>query len=49
MTSDVPTGGRWNEGEAVFPINYLELLATFHALQSFCSDMRNVHVSIQSD
>ena len=49
MASDVSTGGRWNESEAVFPINYLERLAIFHALQSFCSDMRNVHVSIQSD
>ena len=41
--------GRWILSEAGFCINYLELLAIFHALRAFCVDMRDVHVSIQSD
>ena len=49
LKSCVSDGGRWTEAEGNFPINYLELLAIFHALRAFCSEMTNVHVSIQSD
>ena len=46
-------GGRWNESEAMRAanneINYLELLAAFLALKSFCPLMRNVHVKLQID
>lgn len=45
----ISVGGRWNENEIIFSINYLELLAIFYALQAFCEGLRNVHVSIQSD
>ena len=49
VCTDISIGGRWNEEEAVFPINYLELLAIFYALQAFCADLRGIHVSVQSD
>lgn len=49
VKTSISTGGRWNDAEAIFPINHLELLAIFYALQAFCSDLRNTHVSIQSD
>ncbi len=44
-------GGRWNADERmqVQNINFLELLAAFFALQSFCKDHRNIHVRIQID
>ena len=49
VSENVTSGGRWILSEAGFCINYLELLAMFHALRAFCVDMRDVHVSIQSD
>ena len=45
----VSIGGRWSLLEADNHINFLELLAIFNALRSFCSEMRSVHISIQSD
>ena len=46
-------GGRWNEEEMGLAndnnINYLELLAVFHALKSFCSKLNNVHVLVRID
>ena len=30
-------------------INYLELLAIFYGLQVFCSEMKDIHISTQSD
>ena len=46
-------GGRWNEIEAIIAakneINYLELLAAFFALKSFCGDLHNVHVKLNID
>ena len=46
-------GGRWNEFEAMIAarneINYLELLAAFFALKSFCRDSRNIHVKMNID
>jgi len=46
-------GGRWNETETELAesnrINYLELLAAFYALKSFCKDMSNVTVLIRLD
>lgn len=46
-------GGRWNQTEAELAqcnsINYLELLAAFYALKSFCKDLSNVTVLIRSD
>jgi len=46
-------GGKWNESEKHRAlhneINYLELLAVFLALKSFCSDLSNIHIVVQVD
>ena len=42
-------GGQWTEAEACHHINYLELLATFLALKSFCKNSSKVHVRLRSD
>ena len=47
--TSVSIGGRWSFLEADNHINFLELLAIFYALRSFCSELRSVHISIQSD
>lgn len=46
---DVHIGGRWKCEEADNNINFLELLAIFYALKSFCKDCKSVHVQILSD
>lgn len=43
------TGGNWSDSEAQFHINYLELLAAWLTLKTFCSDMNNVHIQLQLD
>jgi hypothetical protein len=46
-------GGRWNAAELLLAqnngINYLELLAVFHGLRSFCATLRKVHVLVRVD
>ena len=46
-------GGKWNESEQlranINQINYLELLAVFHALKAFCCELSNAHVVVQVD
>ena len=42
-------GGQWTKAEACHHINYLELLATFLALKSFCKHVSKVHVRLRSD
>ena len=41
--------GRWSEKEQYFHINYLQLLAIFFALKSFCRDFYSKHVHIFCD
>lgn len=41
--------GRWNETEAQYSINFLELLAVFYSLQALCKNSRNIHIEIQTD
>ena len=43
------TNGRWSPGELDYHINYLELLAGFHALQCFVSCRRSIHVRLALD
>ena len=43
------TGGRWNEKEKQWHINYLELLGAFHALQSFQDKLVDKHVQLLLD
>jgi len=45
----VKIGGRWNDSEKTHHINYLELLAVFHALKSFCKDYKSVHIGLKID
>ena len=45
----VSTGGRWTEQEQEFHINYLEILAIFFVLKSFCSQVKNKHIRIFTD
>jgi hypothetical protein len=45
--NDSKIGGRWNEIERVHHINYLELLAVFHAIKSFCKNHKNTYVGFR--
>ncbi|XP_053390088.1 uncharacterized protein LOC128553009 [Mercenaria mercenaria] len=49
VCSNVRIGGRWSKQEARNHINYLELLAAFLAIKSFCKCVVNAHVQIKSD
>lgn len=42
-------GGRWSLDEIENHINYLELLAIFLALKSFCMEFSDIHVKIMTD
>lgn len=43
-------GGRWNLQESAHHINYLELLAIFYGLKSFCrNSAQNSHVQVKTD
>lgn len=50
---NISIGGRWTTLESIRAvnneINYLELLAIFLALKSFCSHLQNSHVLIRTD
>ena len=49
-TTDI--GGRWKDADRLIApdnINYLELLAAFLALKSFCSRLRNQHIKLNID
>lgn len=43
------TGGPWTTEEAIFHINYLELLAAFFALKSFASQVENASILLRLD
>lgn len=45
----IRANGRWNNSEAVLPINCLELLAVYYSLQSLFRDSRDVHIQVLSD
>jgi len=44
-----PAQGKWSKSEASNHVNYLELLATFKALQTFVSDRKEIHVRLKLD
>ena len=46
---DESTGGDWSDEEARHHINYLELLAAWLTLKSYCKEMSAVHVQILLD
>ena len=45
----VSTGGLWTAIEAAEHINYLEMLAVFFALKSFCKLVANKHTKVMVD
>ena len=49
VCDEVHTGGRWSESEANHHINYLELLAIYLALKSFCKVKNDLHIQIRTD
>lgn len=49
LDSSSSTGGRWNEGERINHINFLELLAAFLGIRSFCSNNTAATIHIELD
>lgn len=43
------TGGHWSADEQEFHINFLELMAGFLTLQSFCRDKTGLHIRLMMD
>lgn len=41
--------GRWSPGELQYHINHLELLAAFHALQCYVSNLKSIHARLALD
>ena len=46
MTGSLSASGRWSQSESEHHINYLELLASFHAHQCFVSNPKSIHVRL---
>ena len=49
VNGSLSASGRWSQRESKHHINYLELLASFHALQCFVSNSRSIHVRLALD
>ena len=49
LTGSLSASGRWSQSESEHHINYLELLASFHALQCFVSNSKSIHVRLAID
>ena len=49
VSGSLSASGRWSQSESEHHINYLELLASFHALQCFVSNLRSIHVRLAVD
>ena len=49
LTGSLSAFGRWSQSESEYHINYLELLASFHALQYFVSNSKSIHVRLAID
>ena len=49
ICGNVKIGGRWDDQEIQNHINFLELLAAYYALKSFCKTKTSIHVQILSD
>ena len=48
-SGSLSASGRWSQSESEHHINYLELLASFPALQCFVSNSRSIHVRLAVD
>ena len=49
VSGSLSASGRWSQSESKHHINYLELLASFYALQCFVSSSRSIHVRLALD
>ena len=49
VSGSLSASGRWSQSESEHHINYLELLASFRALQCFVSNSRSIHVTLAVD
>ena len=49
VLNDVSTGGLFSQEEQTNHINYLEILACFLTLQTFCSSLRDCHIKAMID
>ena len=49
VNGSLSASGRWSQSESKHHINYLELLASFYALQCFVSNSRSIHVTLALD
>lgn len=49
VMNDVSTGGSFSEEEQANHINYLEILACFFTLKTFCSNLTNCHIKAMID
>ncbi|XP_068703769.1 uncharacterized protein [Montipora foliosa] len=49
VSGSLSASGRWSQSESKRHINYLELLASFHALQCFVFNSRSIHVRLALD
>ncbi|XP_068690471.1 uncharacterized protein [Montipora foliosa] len=49
VSGSLSASGRWSQSESKRHINYLELLASFHALQCFVPNSRSIHVRLALD
>ena len=49
VNGSLSASGRWSQSKSKHHINYLELLASFHALQCFVSNSRSIHVRLPLD
>lgn len=49
VCNDMKIGGRWSDFERDFHINYLELLAVFYALKSFCKEVNSKYIAFKVD
>ena len=49
VIGELETGGKWTPEEAAHHVNYLELLAVFLTLCTFCKDKARLHIRVSTD
>jgi len=49
VSGSLSASGRWSQSESEHHINNLELLASFHSLQCYVSNLRSIHVRLAVD
>lgn len=46
---DIATGGRWDQSDTAYHINWLELKACWLSVMSFAKDKADIHISVKLD